>query len=145
MHFSGLSFQPWIVGPSVVAAILLRSPSLFLALSVVLSWSAFLPRWNPFELFCNSVVAARRGKPQLAPAPPARRFAQGMAAEFMLFAALALLAGWTMAAWILEAFLVIAVSALTFVKFCLGAYVYHLLRGKVRFANATLPWAGRQS
>ncbi len=50
----------------MVAAIQLRSPSLFLALSVVLSWSAFLPRWNPFELFYNSVVAARRGKVRFA-------------------------------------------------------------------------------
>lgn len=145
MHFSGLSFQPWIVGPLVVAAILLSSPSLFLVLSAVLWWSVFLPRWNPFELFYNSVVATRRGKPQLAAAPLARRFAQGMAAAFTLFAALALLAGWTLAAWIIEAFLVIAISALIFGKFCLGAYVYHLLRGRVRFANATLPWAGRQS
>ena len=41
----------------------------------------------------------------------------------------------------LQGFLVVAFSALLFGKFCLGAYVYHLLKGRVAFANSTLPWA----
>jgi len=45
-----------------------------------------------------------------------------------------------MTAWIFEAFLVVAFSALLFGKFCLGAYVYLLLRGEVALANSTLPW-----
>jgi hypothetical protein len=28
-----------------------------------------------------------------------------------------------------------------FGRFCLGAYLFHLLRGEVAFANSTLPWA----
>jgi hypothetical protein len=68
-----------------------------------------------------------------------------MAAAFMLLAGAAVLAGWMTAAWILEAFLVIAFAALLFGKFCLGAYVYHLLRGRIAFANSTLPWAHPQA
>ena len=39
--------------------------------------------------------------------------------------------------------LVVAFSALLFGRFCLGAYVFHLLRGEAAFANSTLPWARR--
>ena len=145
MHFSGLYFQPRIMGPLVVVAIVLQSPIFFFVLSAVLWWNVAFPRWNPFEMFYNRVIAAPRGKSLLAPAPAPRSFAQGMAAAFTLLAGTALLAGWMTAAWILEAFLVIAFAALLFGKFCLGAYVYHLLRGKIAFANSTLPWARPQA
>jgi hypothetical protein len=141
MHFSGLYFQPRIVGLLVVAAIVLQSPICFFVLSALLWWNVVFPKWNPFEVFYNRVLALPRGKPALSPAPAARRFAQGMAASFMLLAALALMTGWMIAAWVLEAFLVIAFAALLFGKFCLGAYLYHLLRGRIAFANSTLPWA----
>lgn len=141
MHFSGLYFQPRIVGLLVVAAIVLESPICFFVLSALLWWNVVFPKWNPFEVFYNRVLAAPHGKPALRPAPPARRFAQGMAASFMLLAALALMTGWMITAWVLEAFVVIAFAALLFGKFCLGAYLYHLLRGQIAFANSTLPWA----
>jgi hypothetical protein len=141
MHFSGLYFQPRIMGPLVVVAIVLQSPVFFFVLSAILWWNVVFPKWNPFEIVYNRSIAASRGKPMLTPAPPPRAFAQGMAAAFTLLAGLSLLAGWMIAAYVLEAFLVIAFAALLFGKFCLGAYVYHLLRGKVAFANSTLPWA----
>ncbi len=141
MHFSGLYFQPRIVGLLVVVAIFLQSPIFFFALSAILWWNVAFPKWNPFEMLYNRAIAAPRGKPLLAPAPPPRAFAQGMAATFMLLAGVSLLTGWMAAAWILEAFLVIAFAALLFGKFCLGAYVFHLLRGRIEFANSTLPWA----
>lgn len=145
MHFSGLYFQPRIMGPLVVVGILLQSPIFFFVLSAILWWNVAFPKWNPFEIFYNRAIAAPRGKPPLAPAPAPRAFAQGMAAAFLLLAGAAQLLGWMMAAWILEAFLVIAFAALLFGKFCLGAYVYHLLRGKIAFANSTLPWARPQA
>jgi Domain of unknown function (DUF4395) len=141
MHFSGLYFQPRIVGPLVVLGIILQSPRLFFVLSAILWWNVAFPKWNPFELFYNRVIAGPRGKPLLSPAPPARAFAQGMAAAFLLLAGLALTAGWLVAAWILEGFVVIAFAALLFGKFCLGAYIFHVLRGRAGFANSTLPWA----
>jgi hypothetical protein len=119
----------------------LQSPIFFFILSAILWWNVILPRWNPFEMFYNRVIAAPKARPMLSPAPPGRAFAQGMAAAFMLLAGLALMAGWMLAAYVLEAFLVIAFAALLFGKFCVGAYVYHLLRGRVAFANSTLPWA----
>jgi hypothetical protein len=141
MHFAGLYFQPRIVFPLVLLAIVLQSPVLFAAISAVLWWNVAVPRWNPFEAAYNRFVAGPRGTPALVPAPGPRRFAQAMAAAFTLAAAACLWQGWTIGAWVFEGFLVVAFSALLLGKFCLGAYVYHLLRGEARFANSTLPWA----
>jgi hypothetical protein len=147
LHFEGLYFQPRIVFPTVLLAIVLQwvsvpaSAGLHLAISAVLWWNTLLPALNPFELAYNRWVARPRGLPPLVPAPGPRRMAQGMAAAFNLGAALALLAGQSVVAWLLQAMLVVAFSALLFGRFCLGAYVYHLLRGRVAFANSTLPWS----
>lgn len=141
MHFSGLYFQPRIVGALVFVATVVQSPALFLVLCAVLGWNVTLPRLNPFEAVYNRFVAGPRGLVRLGPAPAPRRFAQGMAAVLLLGAGVTLLQGWTLAAWILEGFLLVAFAALLFGKLCLGAYVFHLLRGEVAFANSTLPWA----
>jgi hypothetical protein len=140
MHFAGLYFQPRIVGSLVVLGIILQSHVLFFILSAILWWNVALPKWNPFEMFYNRVLAGPKGRPALSPAPPGRIFAQGMAAAFMLLAGLALVAGWMIWAYVFEAFIVVAFAALLFGKFCLGAYVYQLLRGRIAFANSTLPW-----
>jgi len=140
MHFAGLYFQPRIVGTLIVVAIILRSPILFFILSAVLWWNVAVPALNPFEVFYNRVLAAPRGRALLAPAPPPRRFAQAMAAAMMLLIGFALLYGWMVTAWVFAALLVMAFAALLFGKFCLGAYIYHLLRGEFSFANDTLPW-----
>jgi hypothetical protein len=147
MHFEGLYFQPRIVFPTVLVAILLQwvfvpaSAALHLLLSAVLWWNTLVPRFNPFERAYNRWVVPRRGRLPLVPAPVPRRFAQGMAAAFNLGAGVALLLGWAPVAWALQAGLVLAFSLLLFGRFCLGAYVLHLLRGEVDFANRTLPWA----
>ncbi len=148
MHFEGLYFQPRIVFPAVLLAIAAQflsvplSAALHLAICAVLFWNTFVPRRNPFELAYNRWLTSD-GRPPLVPAPPPRRFAQGMAAAFNLGAALALLLGPRPLAWALQGLLVVAFSALLFGRFCLGAYVYHLLRGRTAFANSTLPWARR--
>jgi hypothetical protein len=147
MHFEGLYFQPRIVFPAVIVAIALQlvsipwSAGLHLAISAVLWWNALVPARNPFELAYNRWVARPNGRMELVPAPGPRRFAQGMAAAFSLAAGLALLSGALPVAWVLQVFLVVAFVALLFGKFCLGAYVYHLLKGRAGFANSTLPWA----
>lgn len=140
-HFDGLAFQPRIVFPTVLLAIVLQSAWLHLAISAVLWWNTLVPALNPFELAFSRWVARPRGRPPLASAPGPRRMAQGMAAAFNLAAGLGLLYGQTVFAWVMEAVLVVAFSALLFGRFCLGAYVFHLLKGRIAFANATLPWA----
>jgi hypothetical protein len=141
MRFKALYFQPRIVFPLVLVAIILKSAPLFIVLSAVLCWNVTVPHLNPFECFYNRFVAQPKGKPELTPAPAPRRFAQGLAAAFMSGTALCLFANWNFMAWVFEAFLIIAFSALLFGKFCLGAYVFYVLRGELAFANTTLPWA----
>jgi len=151
MHFSGLYFQPRIVGSLVVVGIILQffvppaAAALYFVLSALLWWNVSLPRLNPFEVFYNRALAAPKRRKLLEPAPGPRRFAQAMAAAFMLIVGIAILHGWMVTAYVFEAMLVMAFSMLLFGKFCLGAYIYHLLRGRAAFANSTLPWAGRRS
>jgi len=135
-----LMFQPRIVGALVAIGLLTQSPFLFLAIGVLLAWSALLPRLNPFEALYATLVARPRGLPRMDPAPPPRRFAQGMAATFMCGIALALLGNHATLASVLELMLVAALLALIFGRFCLGSYVYHAVTGRLAFANRTLPW-----
>lgn len=139
-QYPALMFQPRVIGVLVLAAVLLQSSPLFLALSAILWWSTLLPRLNPFDKLYNRLIATRKGRPTLTAAPAPRRFAQGMAATFMLLIGVSLLAGWDTTAWVLEGFLLVALGALIFGKFCLGSYVFHLLTGKREFAKQTLPW-----
>jgi hypothetical protein len=140
-QFAALMFQPWLVGLPVAAGLITQSPALFLALSAVLVWNVLVPRWNPFDALYRALVSGPRGLPPLGPAPAPRRFAQGMAATFLLGIGLSLLAGNATLAWILEGFLVVALSALLAGRLCLGSYVYHRIKGNGVFANRTLPWA----
>jgi hypothetical protein len=139
-HFDGVSFQPRIVFPTVLLAIVLQSGWLHLAISGVLWWNTLVPAYNPFERLYDRWLGRSRGLAPLAPAPGPRRLAQGMAATFNLISGLGLLYGQTTVAWIAEAFLVVGFSALVFGKLCIGAWIYHALKGRVGFANATLPW-----
>lgn len=141
LRFRGLQFQPLVVGSAMLVAILMQSPVIFLLVSAVLWLNVLVPAANPFENFYNRFIARRRGRPVLSPAPGPRRFAQGMAATFMLAAGLSILWGWTAAAYAFEGLIAVAFAALLVGKFCLGAYVYHLIRGNVAFANGTCPWS----
>jgi Domain of unknown function (DUF4395) len=82
----------------------------------------------------------RPGGIRLSPAPPPRRFAQGMAGTFLLGIGTSLLLGWTTTAYVLEGLLIVAVAALM-AGFCLGSFIFHLLSGRATFATRTLPWA----
>jgi hypothetical protein len=140
-QYPALMFQPRVIGVLVLAGVLLQASTLFLTLSAVLWWSALMPRLNPFDRLYNRLVAARKGLPPLTAAPSPRRFAQGVAATFMVLIGVSLLASWDTLAWVLEAFLLVALSALIFGGYCLGSHVFHLLRGNRAFAKRTLPWS----
>lgn len=139
-QYPALMFQPRLIGLVVLTGVIFQSAPVFLTLSAILAWSTILPRLNPFEWAYNRLVAARRGLPALTPAPAPRRFSQFVATTFTLLIGVSLLAGWTTVAWTLQAFLLAALAALIFGGFCLGSYVFHLLRGNVEFARRTLPW-----
>jgi hypothetical protein len=140
-QFAALMFQPKVVAVFVVIGLILQAWPIFLALSVISWWNVLVPNLNPFDLLYNRLLARPKGLPLLTPAPPARRFAQGMAGTFMLAVAASLLLHWVVAAVVFEVMVVAALSALLFGKLCLGSYLFHLIRGRSGFANDTLPWA----
>jgi hypothetical protein len=140
VQYPALMFQPRVIGVLVLAGVLLQASTLFLTLSALLWWSALLPTLNPFDRLYNRFVAVRKGFPVLTAAPGPRRFAQGMAATFMLLIGVSLLAGWDALAWVLEALLLVALGALIFGAFCLGSFAFHLLTGHGEIAKRTLPW-----
>ncbi len=140
-QYPALMWQPRVIGVLVLIGAVLQSWTFFFVLGAILWWNALLPRLNLFDAAYNSLIAGPKGLPRLASAPAPRRFAQGMAGTFMLVIGLSLSRGRTTLAWIVEATLLLALAALIFGRFCLGSYVYHLLRRDVGYANRTLPWA----
>ena len=138
---SALLFQPRIVGPLVLLGIILQSPQLFLALGAVLWWSALFPRLNPFDALYNATFGSRPGAVRLEPAMAPRRFSQGMAGTFGLAIGVALLAQAQTLAYVLQGFFLVAATAIGLGKFCLGSFIFHLIRGRAAFAVRTLPWA----
>jgi hypothetical protein len=141
VQYPALMFQPRAVGGLALAGVLLQAPWLFLGLSVLLWWNVLVPGLNPFDRLHDALVGARAGLPPLPPAPAPRRFSQAVAATFTLVIGAALLEGWTTLAWVFQAFLLAALVALIFGRFCLGSYLFHLLTGNGRFAQRTLPWS----
>ena len=140
MQYSALLFQPRIVGFVLLIGTILQSPIVFFVLAALLWWSGLLPRLNPFDAIYNATFARSSGM-KLTPAPAPRRFAQCMAGSFALAIALALSGGWRTTAYVLEGVFIVAVAALALGGFCMGSFVFHVLRGRPGFAARTLPWA----
>jgi Domain of unknown function (DUF4395) len=141
LQVPALMFQPRVIGLVVLVGLVFQAWPIFLGLSTILWWNVLVPSMNPFDAFFNLLIAGRKERPRLTPAPPPRRFAQGMAASFTLGIGLSILYGLSTLALVLEGFLILALGLLILGKFCLGSYVFHLVRGRIKFANRTLPWA----
>ena len=141
VQYPALMWQPRVIGLVVLVGLILQSAPIFIALAAILWWNVVLPGLNPFDALYNWLIAKPGVRSVLAPSPLPRRFAQGMAGSFMVGIGLSLLAGWHTLAWVLEGFLVVALAALIFGRFCLGSYLFLLVTGQGRFANKTLPWA----
>jgi hypothetical protein len=140
-QYPALMFQPRLMVPLVLIAFVSQSAAVCLALAGVLWWNVLAPTRNPFDALYNAAVASPQKLPPLPTAPAPRRLAQLLAGSFFAGIGLALLAGSPTIAWILEGMLLVALGALVLGRFCLGSYLYYLLRGQTAFANRTLPWS----
>ena len=141
-QYPALMWQPRAIGILVLLGLVFQAWPYFLALGALLWWNLALPDLNPFDALYTHLVAKPKGLPRLGPAPSPRRFgAQGLSGTLMLAIGLSLFSGWRTLAWGLEAFLVAALAALIFGRFCLGSYLFLLFTGQAGFANRTLPWA----
>ena len=125
--YSALMFQPRVIAGVVISGVVLQSPWLFLALAAVLWWSALVSSHNPFDAFVNHVMADPMRLAAMPAAPAPRRFSQAVAATVAMSIAMTLFAGASHAAWLIEAVFVAASMSVVIRRFCLPAYVYHLL------------------
>jgi len=140
LQYSALVFQPKIVLAATVLGILLQSPVVFAGLGALLWWSALFPKLNPFNVLYNRTIGGRPGAYRLVPSPAPRRAAETEAGTVAFTSALLIHAGLSVAAYVVEAVLLAAALTVALESFCFGAFVYHLLRGRGRFALQTLPW-----
>jgi hypothetical protein len=134
--YKALMFQPKVIGILVAAGIAIQRAEWFLALSAILWWNALFPGLNPFDALYNVMIAAPPRTPRLEPAPAPRRFAQGMAATFMLLTGISLLQGWSTIAWIGEALIVVALLDLLLRRFCMGSSIFNLIHKRHTSATA---------
>ena len=140
-QYSALVFQPKIVLVTIVGGILFQSPVVFVALGAVLWWGALFPELNPINVLYNQTIGRKPGAFRLGPAPAPRRAAETEAGTIALTIALLILAGFTHAAYVLEAIFLTASLAVLVGSFCTGTFLYHLARGRWGFVRKTLPWA----
>jgi hypothetical protein len=141
LEYSALLFMPRLLGLAFVTAAVLRLPTVFFALGVLLWWCVVAPRFNPLNALYNWVLAPVSGV-TLTPAPAPRRFSQFLGGTFALAIAASQATGAHTTALVLQAILLAAVSAVVFGGFCLGSFLFHVLRGRPDVAMQTLPWAG---
>jgi uncharacterized protein DUF4395 len=141
LQYSALVFQPKLVLIGLLAGILFQSQAIFLALGALLWWSALFPKLNPFRALYNRTIGRRAGMFRLRSAPMPRRGAEMMAGTFALTTALLIYGRFIVAAYAVEAVFLAGVLALAMAGFCPGSFVYHLVRGRERFALQTLPWS----
>ena len=125
--YSALMFQPRVIAAVAISGVVLQSLWVFLALSTVLWWSTLVPSHNPIDAFFNNVMADPMRLAAMPAAPPPRRFAQAMAATFAMGIAMTLFVGASHVAWLIEGVFVAASMSVVVRRFCLPAYVYHLL------------------
>jgi hypothetical protein len=69
-----------------------------------------------------------------------RRFSMALAGAFAALTSLAIYQQWWIAAYLLEGFLLVAVTAVAVGRLCFGSFLYYLARGEKEFALRTLPW-----
>jgi hypothetical protein len=142
VQYSALQFQPRVIFFWLLAGIVFQSAATFLALAVVLWWNVLFPKFNLFDEVYRRTLGRQPGAFQMSPAPAPRRTAQTIAGGLALAASLLIYFGHSVAAYVVEAIFLAAVLALILGGFCLGSFVYHVLRGEWKFARQTLPWAG---
>lgn len=133
--------QACIVALNVLAFVLGDGPGRWIVLgvaAVMLVGTAF-PNAGLFKLLYARVLRpARLLKPNVIPDDPVPHlFAQGLGGSFLLAAFLLLLAGVTLAGWVLV-WVVVALALINLLfSFCAGCFIYYQLdrRGLLPFAH----------
>jgi hypothetical protein len=135
-----LRFQPRLIAPLILLATIMQSAGLFLFLAGLQWWCALLPTLNPFDALYRALAQQHPSAVPLPLAPAPRRFAMALAGVFALLTSLCIHERWRLVSYALEAFFLVAVTAVAWGRLCFGSFLYLLFRGEARFALRTLPW-----
>lgn len=117
-HAIGLRFSTGLCLALVVVALLLVSPALVFALSLIGALAGFTAR-HPFDHLWNHGVRQILGAPPLPPNPTRRRHAFKVATAWLVAVGTLLAAGAVTAGLVLGGLLVAACATVTATNFCL--------------------------
>jgi hypothetical protein len=109
----------------LAAVILVTGWQWLLAVLAYGFWARVLtgPKLSPLGRFATAVAAPRLGSPRYVPGPP-KRFAQAIGAGVTTVAALCALAGWTTAADVLTALILVFATLESVLGFCVGCRIF---------------------
>ncbi len=124
----------------LVLAFLLNSWPLVAFVGLVMLVGTLAPKAGLFKLIYARVLKPLGLlKPQVVPDDPRPHlFAQGVGAVFLLASTLALLAGASVAGWLLAGIVVVLAAVNLVLGFCVGCFMYYQLAR--RGIHANLPW-----
>ncbi|MGB7212324.1 MAG: DUF4395 family protein [Gemmatimonadales bacterium] len=123
-----LRFTPTLSTICIIIGTALRSPTVLWSFAFIAVVGA--AGWHPFDALFNAIVRRWVHAPRLGPNPAPRRFAMAVAAIWSAAA------GWLMSAGLLRAGVVaggvlsLAAAIVATTHFCLGSWLYHMLRGR---------------
>jgi uncharacterized protein DUF4395 len=121
-----LRFTPALSTLCIIAGAALQSPTVLWIFAIISAIGA--AGWNVFDALFNALVRDWVHAPRLPPNPAPRRFAMAVAAVWSAGA------GWLMAIGLVWAgvaaagALAVAAATVATTHFCLGSWLYHLLR-----------------
>lgn len=118
-------FKPAVGAALAIAAFVTQSLPLALIAVALGYWAAFFP-YHPADVFYR-LVLRRFGAPDLGADPTPRRFGFGMSASILLIGAAGLGFGLPVVGFLFLGIAAVALSALVFTDFCVGAFFYWLL------------------
>lgn len=122
----GLRFATGMCLPLAVAAIVLQSPALLIALAAIGAVAGLTPR-HPFDLLWNHGVRHIVGAPPLPPNPVRRRHAFKIGTAWLLTLATLFAADLPTAGSALGAVLIASCALATTVNFCVPSFALSLL------------------
>jgi hypothetical protein len=140
---TAIKFSQGSIVTFTLLAFLLDQPWLVLFVGSILAAGTIWPNGNLFKLFyAKALVPAGLLKPRVIDDDPApHRFAQGMAATFLLLASVALLVlDFPVLGWGLAGLVALLAAVNVLLSFCAGCFTYYQLArlGLIRRPESTL-------
>lgn len=120
----GLRFTPAVCSLITLGALVSQQPYVLLGVALLGMWAFFFPAAHPMDLLYNHGVRHLFGAVKLPPNPFQRRLACFAAGVMNTAAAMLLLAGLPLAAWVVGGALLVLQAIVIFTHFCTLSWMY---------------------